>query len=291
MRDYPIYGIKTFRNTVDVKGLYVNTFRNHLINHSFIESSHRHDFYLLVLFTKGKGIHRIDFNTFDIQKGSLYVIKPGQVHSWKLSDDIDGYIIFHTQELYNLYFGSKKIEDYTFFGTDHDISEINLNENELNEIVGYFELLVKETRNSSSRKQDKLLNIIDTIYIEIARKYLLENNHSSDSYGIQMQQFNTLLNQFYRCEKYPSFYAAKMNITLKHLNRICKNELNKTVTDLIAQKIVLESKRILTFTQKTVSETAEELGYVNYSYYTKLFKKYTGTTPSKFRARLKLEEW
>lgn len=291
MVNYPIYEIKNFNNDIDGNKLYINNFRDHLINHSFIESSHRHNFYLLVLFTKGHGVHKIDFKTFDINRGSAFMIKPSQVHSWKLSDDIDGFIVFFTEEVYNLYFGKKRIQDYPFYANNQGVPMVNLFENELNAIENYFKLLINETRNFNSKKLDKLINLLDIIHIELSRKYLLENKYVTNSYGEKVEQFNDYLNTYFKTEKSPAFYASKLDISLKHLNRICNEKLNKTVTDLIAQKIVLESKRMLTFTEKSISEIAQDLGYLNFSYFTKLFKKHTGTTPSAFRSTLKLSDW
>ncbi|ADV48193.1 transcriptional regulator, AraC family [Cellulophaga algicola DSM 14237] len=291
MKKYPVYNIQNFNRNLGQQELYINTFSNHLINNSFIESSHGHNFYLLVLFTKGSGVHKIDFNTFTISPGCIYTIQPGQVHSWKLSKDIDGYIMFYTKDIYNLYFGAKRVEDYPFYQASTNISEVCLNEAELSAIEVYFKLLVKENFANNTRKLDKLLNLIDIIHIEISRKQLQENNVELHSYSQKMQEFNIFLDRYYAVEKSPAFYASKMNITLKHLNRICKYVLNKTVTALIAEKVVIESKRMLTFSDKPVGEIAQELGYENYSYFSRLFKKYTKTVPSKFRARLKLDNW
>lgn len=291
MDELPIYKLQNFNCNLSKGNLYINTFKKHLITHSFIENSHRHDFYLLVLFTAGSGIHKIDMESFEISKGSLFVIKPGQAHSWKLSKDINGYIVFYTEELYNLYFGNKKIEEYSFYKSCSSISKISLDKTELIEIEDYFKLLVKENQKNKSRREDKLLNILDIIHIEISRKHMYENDTPFLSYNHKMKSFSDLLDLHYKSEKSPSFYASKMNITLKHLNRICKDILNKTVTELISQKMILESKRMLTFSTKPINEIAEELGYINYSYFTKLFKKHTGFTPTKFRANLKLEQW
>ncbi len=92
-----------------------------------------------------------------------------------------------------------------------------------------------------------------------------------------------LLNRHFKQEKSPSFYAEKMNMSLKHLNRICKDVLNVTLTDFIYGKIILESKRLISVEGKPINEIANELGFVNYSYYTKVFKKYTGMTPQNFK--------
>ena len=288
-KTYPIYDIQNFNRNLIQEGLYVNTFSKHLINNSFIERSHGHNFYLLVLFTKGSGIHKIDFNTFTINPGCIYLIQPGQVHSWNLSKDIEGYILFYTKDVYNLYFGAKRVEEYPFYQASKYISEVRLNEPEVRSLEIYFQLLIKENLASNTRKLDKLLNLIDIIHIEISRKHFQENNIDLHSYNHKLEQFNTLLEHYYKTEKAPSFYASKMNMSLKHLNRICNYVLNKTVTILIAEKVVIESKRMLTFSTKSVGEIAQELGFENYSYFSRLFKKYTQTVPSKFRARLKAE--
>jgi AraC family transcriptional activator of pobA len=291
MKKHPVYDIQNFTKNLIRQELYINTFNNHLINNSFIESSHAHNFYLLVLFTKGSGVHKIDFNTFSISPGCMYIIQPGQVHSWKLSKDIDGYIIFYTKEMYTLYFGRKKLEDYPFYQAATNISEVRLNQAELNAIEVYFKLLIKENLASNTRKLDKLLNIIDIIHIEISRKHLQENNIDLHSYNKKLERFKAFLNQYYKTEKAPSFYADKMSISLKHLNRICKYVLDKTVTELIAEKLIIESKRMLTFSDKSVSEIAQELGFENYSYFSRIFKKYTQIVPSKFRERLRVGHW
>ncbi len=92
-----------------------------------------------------------------------------------------------------------------------------------------------------------------------------------------------LVNHYFRTEKSPSFYADKMNMSLKHLNRICKNILDCTLTEFIYNKIILESKRFLSTNSMTISEVANELGFENYSYFTKVFKKYTNLTPKGFK--------
>jgi AraC-like DNA-binding protein len=291
MENYPIYDIQKFNCNIHKNDIYINTFKNHLIEHSFIENSHRHNFYLLVFFTHGHGIHKIDLDEFTINKGSLFVIQPGQAHSWKLSKDIDGYIVFYSKEIYDLYFGQNKIEGYPFYKSSNNISNINFSKKDSIEIEIYFKLLIQENQSDKSRKTDKLLNIIDILHIEISRKYLAENDHYFINYNHKLKLFNKLLEQYYKTKKSPSFYAYQMNITLKHLNRICKNLLNKTVTELISERITLESKRMLTFTPKPVSEIADALGYDNYSYFSRVFKKQVGSTPTQFRFSLQLEQW
>lgn len=283
MGKLPVYQIKKFNCHADANDLYFNDFKSHVITHDFIENSHSHTFYLLVLFTKGSGFHTVDFNTYAIQPNSLFVLKPGQVHSWQLSEDIDGYIAFYSQEVYNVYFGSKQIDEYSFYRDLKNSPEMILNENQTQEISTYFSLLLEENNKNEFKKLDKLLNLLDVIHIELARIYESLQNHNLHPYNLKIKELEQLVNQYFKSEKLPSFYADKMNMSLKHLNRICKNVLDITLTDFIYSKIILESKRLLSTHVMTIGEVANELGFENYSYFTKIFKKYTDLTPKGFK--------
>ncbi len=283
MEKLPIYQIKKFNCQADANDLYFNDFKSHLKTHDFIENSHSHNFYLLVLFTQGSGFHTIDFDTFEIQPNSLFVLKPGQVHSWQLSADIDGYIAFYSQEIYNVYFGSKQIEEYSFYRDLKNSPEIILNQSQAKEISIYFDLLLEENNKNEVKKIDKLLNLLDIIHVELARIYESLQEHNLHSYNLKIKELEQLVNQYFKTEKLPSFYADKMNMSLKHLNRICKNVLDITLTEFIYSKIILESKRLLSANVMTIGEVANDLGFENYSYFTKVFKKYTNLTPKGFK--------
>lgn len=282
MKQYPVYEIENFDENIFYNNLYVSSFKEHLKKHHFIEKLHRHNFYLLVLFTHGTGVHTIDFDTFEIQKGSLFLMQPGQIHSWTLSEDIEGYIVFYSKEIFNLHFKSKKIEEYSFFQSFTNNPEILLRLEEIELIYPYFNLMIDESKNSFNYKKDKLLNLLDVIHIEISRIYSSENNQEKPIYNYKLKQFDVLLETYFKIEKSPSFYAEKMAITLKHLNRITKVVMNKTVTELITQRLILESKRLMVERNLTINQIADELGFSSPNYFVKLFKKHEGKTTKMF---------
>jgi AraC-like DNA-binding protein len=283
MKKYPIYNIQRFNCNSVNSDLYINTFKNHLIDHSFVEEPHRHNSYVLVFFTKGSGTHEIDFDVFAIQPGSMFFLQPGQMHHWNLSDDVEGFVIFYSQEMYNLYFGQKTIADYPFYSSVDNKPEMVFGASELKAILPYFESLIVETQSNQLLKQDKIMNLLDIIHIEIARKYSETHLHEAHSYNVKIKNFEVLLEQNFRIEKAPFFYASQLNITLKHLNRICNEMLQKTTTEVITARIILEAKRMLMDKKFTVNEIATELGFDDYSYFTRLFKKHTGMTSTDFR--------
>ena len=283
MKKYPIYNIQRFNCTSVNSDLYINTFKNHLIDHSFVEEPHRHNSYVLVFFTKGSGTHEIDFDIFTIQPGSMFFLQPGQMHHWNLSADVEGFVVFYSQEMYNLYFGQKTIADYPFYSSVDNKPEMVFEVSELKAILPYFESLIIETQSNQLLKQDKIMNLLDIIHIEIARKYSETHLHEAHSYNVKIKNFEVLLEQNFKTEKAPFFYASQLNITLKHLNRICNEMLQKTTTEVITARIILEAKRMLMDKKFTVNEIATELGFDDYSYFTRLFKKNTGMTPTDFR--------
>ncbi len=285
MKKYPVYSVENFSCNDIHREFYVNTFKEHLKSHSFIEEPHRHDSYLMVFFTHGSGIHEIDFDQFEIKKGSLFVLQPGQMHHWSLSDDIEGFVIIFSQELYNLYFGQKNINDYNFYHSIHNRPEMLFEAEEIAKILPYFKLLTEENKQQNNFQLDKMLNLLDCIHIEIARKYNETYSHQTHSYNIKINTFEKLLEQHFKEEKSPSFYADKLNITLKHLNRICNEILQKTATEVIMDRVILEIKRMLIDKQLAVNEVASAIGYDDYSYFSRVFKKQTGVSPKAFREK------
>ena len=280
---YPVYEVGSFKCNAIHDDLYVNTFKNHLQTHSFVEEPHRHNSHLLIFFTQGSGSHEVDFNTYEIKPGSLFVLQPGQIHNWNLSEDIDGFVVIYSQEMYNLYFGQKNIETYPFYASTTAKPDLFWNPEEIKTVLPFFKLLIHESYSSQMFATDKILNLLDCIHIEIARKYVHSNVHVTHSYNIKIKQFESELEKYFRTQKLPSFYASQLSITLKHLNRISNEILAKTATEVIINRVVLEAKRMLTDKNLSVNEIAEALGYEDYSYFARVFKKHSGLSPTAFR--------
>lgn len=283
MKKYPIYSVTNFSCNDTRSDFYVNSFTEHLKTHRFVEKPHRHDSYLMVFFTAGSGIHEIDFDRFDIKEGSLFLLQPGQIHFWSLSQDIEGFVVIFSQEIYNLYFGQKKINDYAFYSSINNKPQVYFDAKAVKGITPYFELLMHESKQKNKYQLDKMLNLLDSIHIEIARKYDDSEIHEVHSYNLKIKKFEELLELYFKTNKSPSFYAEQLHITLKHLNRICNDILKKTATEVIADRVVLEIKRMLIDKQLAVNEIAEEVGYDDYSYFSRVFKKHTNLSPTEFR--------
>jgi AraC-like DNA-binding protein len=87
----------------------------------------------------------------------------------------------------------------------------------------------------------------------------------------------------YRTKHTASDYSALLNISPKVLARVAKTYFNKTITNLISERIVIEAKRELYMTSKTIKEVAYLLGFEDEYYFSRFFKINADVSPQLFR--------
>lgn len=101
-----------------------------------------------------------------------------------------------------------------------------------------------------------------------------------------LRSFNFLVEQHFREAHSVGFYADKLFKSPKTLsNNFAK--LNRSPLQIIHERIVLEAKRLLIYTDKTAKEIAYEVGFDDASHLSRLFKKHTSQSPSDFKKQLK----
>ena len=285
MKIFPILNINDFDFEGETNEFYANQFSTHLSEfHISITKPHKHDFYLSVLFTKGSGKHTIDFNTYNIKPGSLFFMLPGQTHDWELSNDIEGYIFFHTKSFYNLLFPNKRLDEYPTFYLRDNLKHIQLDTQEQPIYENYFKTILTEYQTSNLLKYRKIGLLLDLIYID-SNRIKINTPFNSDKTNTQMMYYKNLqqlIDTNFLTLKKPKDYAEKLNITVKHINKIVTSLLNKSTSELINERIILEAKRLISHGELTIKEIAYHLNYEDYSYFSRFFKKNTGLTPSEF---------
>jgi AraC family transcriptional activator of pobA len=97
--------------------------------------------------------------------------------------------------------------------------------------------------------------------------------------------FNFLENHF-QDEAQVHFYAKLLHVTPNYLNIVYKKEAGSSAGQYIRQRVLLEAKRLLAMSQKDVKEISFDLGFEDAAYFSRFFKKHTGSTPRDFREQL-----
>ncbi|MDR6514593.1 helix-turn-helix domain-containing protein [Chryseobacterium camelliae] len=142
----------------------------------------------------------------------------------------------------------------------------------------------------SRRKRDKLYpailmqssNVIVALLIAQYTERAAATNKPTRS-EIVFRSFTLLLEKSFVTHKRPAYYASQINLSVAYLNECLKNTTGFSVTHHIHQRIILEAKRLLYYSDKSVKEIAMQLGYDDYAYFSRLFAKITGMTASAFR--------
>ena len=282
----PVYSIKQFKYFDEEASFYANKFIPHIKEHHFTGRPHKHDFYLILLFTKGHGVHYVDFNKYQIKPGTVFMMSPGQIHSWELSDDIDGYVFFHSKTFYDEGYTNEKITNYPFFASIHNMPIVVIKKSNLALIENLFRNILEEYKQDKPLRFSKLHALVNILYIELTRSYHTVGKVGNEKYLSAVRKFEGLVDTNFREIKFPAEYASLLNITERHLNRITNRCLNKTPTELISDRVILEAKRMLMHSNHSIAEVAGELGYFDSSYFSKLFKKKTQLTPKQFLSAL-----
>lgn len=289
MKNTAILDIKQFDKFENQYDFYTSIFSEHLVNHhTSISVPHKHNFYLVVLFIQGTGFHEIDFERFDVQRGSVFLLNPGQTHYWELSSDIEGFIFFHTESFYNFNFAQNTLSIYPFFYSTQNSPCLLLTEALTHNISMCFQEILSEYESEKLYKSRKIISLIDLLYIDLSRIYLEQNTgvvYKTNLYFEKLKQLESLIDLNFKSEKSPAQYASWMNMTAKHLNRIVQNSIGKTTSTIIMERVLLEAKRLLSNSNKNINEIAEELGFEEQAYFSRTFKKITGETPSEFKLR------
>jgi len=97
--------------------------------------------------------------------------------------------------------------------------------------------------------------------------------------------FRDLLEQSFTRLERPAFYAGQLNISTAYLNECVKDSTGHPVSYHIQQRIVLEAKRLLCYSAKSVKEIAATLGYEDHAYFSRRFTRATGMTALAFRGK------
>jgi AraC family transcriptional activator of pobA len=282
----PILNIDQFQNNKGEEELYANILSDHLIVHdATISAPHKHDFYLTVLFTQGSGVHEVDFNSYPIKKGALFLINPGQTHYWNFFEKVEGYIFFHSKEYYDFHFPNKSINKYPFYYSVFNPSVLFLDHNQVLNYILVFKDIIKEKDSWDTMAVQKIALLIDLLYINTTRIYLENEGFESVTNEKRVVTFNKLeglVESNYLIEKKPEYYAVQLNVSIKHLNKIVKNTIGKTTSEFIQERIILEAKRMLANGKYTSQDVAFELGFDDPSYFSRFFKKKCNVSPIEF---------
>jgi AraC-like DNA-binding protein len=175
-----------------------------------------------------------------------------------------------------------------FFGNVH-IPIIQLEAREQQKLNSLNEIF-KEELETKDTIQAEMLRMLMARFIIISTRLLKAQEGFVESFKDTkidlLREFNMLVESHFKKEHSVSFYADKLFKSPKTLSNTFA-KLKKSPLQIIHERILLEAKRLLIYTDKTAKEIAYEVGFEDASHLSRLFKKHTQLSPSDFKKQLK----
>ena len=242
------------------------------------EPAHFHDFEELVIITQGSLEHYIDFQMEVIEAPAASYISMGKMHRVVERDDLRGWVINYKNE----FIPDSKLNFYSNFTTSTSVTLSA--EGCADKFINLCEII-----NAESEQENPDLTTIRHLtsalisMIESERKRNIQIESAKATQIATFTNFLRILEENFRRDEGVRFYAEKMNMSERNLNIICKNNFQKSVSEIIETRKLIEAKNQLIHTEKTVSEIGYELGYNEKSYFTRVFHNKLSVTPTEFR--------
>lgn len=170
-----------------------------------------------------------------------------------------------------------------FFGNQHS-PIISLNKEEQRKFSVLHEVFLDELETTDTIQAEMLRMLMARFIIKTTRllKSNTKENITLKGKNDTLRHYNLLVETHYKEEHSVSFYAEKLNKSPKTLsNSFAK--YSKSPLQIIHDRIVLETKRQLLYTDKSSKEIAYDIGFDDASHLSRLFKKQTSMTPSAFK--------
>ena len=250
------------------------------------DEPHRHNFYTVLIINKAKGLHKIDFNTYELSNNQIFFVAPGQVHQVIETEKSIGYsMTFSNQFLVENYIPISFIESLNLFQNYGQSPPLFPSKAQFEVIENFAENIFKLSNSDSNMKCLSIGSFLKLLLIECNNGCAINPIESDvDTTGDNLiRAFKNAVNSTYKKEHSISFYANELYITPDHLNRTVKAKIGKTAKDYIQARIITEAKRLLYFSDLSNKEIGYELGFNEPANFSAFFKKHTQQSPSHFK--------
>ncbi|XCF07288.1 helix-turn-helix domain-containing protein [Tamlana crocina] len=245
--------------------------------------------YSLIWIQKGSGSVIANFTEFNFAENTLLSFSPFQPFVVKPVTNIQGVVVHFHPDFFCIHKHQKEVAcNGVLFNNIYSLPMVRVEE----KAASSFEMIIdqiKDEMKKSALAQYELIVSFLKIFLITASRLKTEQQSGSKKETINNEEpfiFQNLKNYIethFKTKHSASDYANMLAITPKALTRLTKTHFNKTLTDLISERIIIEAKRELYLTNKTVKEIAFELGYNDEYYFSRFFKKNAEVSPQQYR--------
>ncbi|HET6557335.1 MAG TPA: helix-turn-helix domain-containing protein [Prolixibacteraceae bacterium] len=249
---------------------------------------HLHDFYSIFWIESGEATHATEFVEYSLKADTIVFVPPGLKHRMYMDKSVGGtYILFNEEFIRYNRKNHVPLKDYRLFNNPDFKSLITVTPDVRLKLKNITDMIFDEISSPDHYSQDIVLNLLHFFLLESRRIFDQQNQvvvelptETPDSTIIQ---FKLLIEQNFQTQKNVSAYATMLNMNPSCLNEVTKKTTGITAGELIRNRVIDETKKLLFSSAMSGKEIAYELGFDDPAYFSRFFRKYTGTTLKEFR--------
>lgn len=249
----------------------------------------RNNYYTLIWVTKGTGQLKADFSEYDFETNSLFAFYPYQPFMLSENEKLEGFEINFHPDFFCIHRHNKEVAcNGILFNNIYQPPFVSVDENSANTFSMLIRQIIGEMESQGIEQNEMLVSYLKVFLITATRLKVQQQKNievaqvNSKKLTI-IQDLKTAIDKNYKDLHSASDYSSLLNISANALAKITKEFFNKTLTDLIAERIIIEAKRELYLTKKPIKEIAFELGYIDELYFSRFFKANVDVSPQLYR--------
>jgi AraC-like DNA-binding protein len=242
---------------------------------------HRKDYYLFVFVKNGSSRHWVDFIPYTLAPDTLYFTTPHQVHLKEELRPAEGMALRFTEEFLRLE-DIRSLMDLPIIQNPANGHVLKLAPEDVRFCGDAFLRLIAEFDSDGAWKNRMLAALLQQLLVYTSRLYQEQYGEGVTPNPV-LRAFQTLVNQHFRELHAVADYAGLLHLSPDHLNEVVRRHSGKTVLTHIHERILVESKRLLLHTERSVKEIADQLGFADAAYFNRWFRRMEETTPVLYR--------
>lgn len=242
----------------------------------------RNDYEELIIITKGSPRYLIDFKVTLFDTPVLIYVAKGRMHQFLPDADTRGWIIRYEGEVVpqtNFHFYSKFSENSFYNLGKGDVAR------NMESVCNLMSNILKQSAPDINLVKHLLVALLSTAEHASSIK-LPELKQPKNPDLVILDFFLQLLEENYKKTESVQFYADKMYMSVRNLNRLSHLFFEQSISGIIETRKLAEARMLLSNSNMTVAEIGYSLGYTEKSYFTRVFHKKTGYTPTAFRVAM-----
>lgn len=258
-------------------------------DNSMFDHLQRMNYYTMLIIEQGEGSLNANFTEYKFSGPVLMCFTPYQPFLVNAPINFKGTAVNFHPDFFCIHKHHKEVAcNGVLFNNIYKPPFHSLPPATLTQLLQQVEEMKKEMQHNELAQYEMLVSYLK-IFLIVASRSKTEQRDAEQPATIQqnepavLQQLKDAIETHYREKHSPSDYASLLNITPKALGKITKTHFNKTLTSLIAGRIIIEAKRELYLTSKAVKTIAWELGFDDEFYFSRFFKTNADVSPQLYR--------